>query len=77
MSYKLGWSYSDFNTCRLGLWRLSRGEVELKEGWSNGVVARNGEREAGSTGLAAGFVRPRRCSTPATPALGQDSLMAA
>ena len=74
MSYKLGWSFSGFNTCRSRLWRLSRGEVELKGRWPNVVVARNGEREAGSTGLAAGFARPRRCSTPA---LGQDSLMAA
>ena len=74
MSYKLGWSFSGFNTCRL---RLSRGEVELKGRWPNVVVARNGEREVGSTGLAAGFARPRRCSTPATSALGQDSLMAA
>ena len=58
MSYKLGWSYSGFNTCRSGLWRLSRGEMELKEGWSNGVVARNGERKAGSAGFAARFARP-------------------
>ena len=32
--------------------------MELKEGWPNGVVAENGEREAGSTGFAAGFAHP-------------------